>query len=138
VGSANAGNALLAGVGGSVVGGVPSTVWTLAAGGDLLEPTLAAGSIVLRGEQRRARLAAAAVPVHLATSLGWAFALERLLGRRASTGTGALAGLAIAALDLGLGGRLFPRIRALPMLPQLADHVAYGATVGYVLARARR
>jgi hypothetical protein len=47
-------------------------------------------------------------------------------------------GLAIAALDLGIGGRLFPRIRALPPAPQVADHVAYGATVGYVLARRRR
>jgi hypothetical protein len=53
---------------------------------------------------------------------------------------GALAGLGIAALDLGLIGRRFPRVRALPQLPQVADHVAYGATVGAVLAlrRARR
>jgi hypothetical protein len=47
---------------------------------------------------------------------------------------GAAAGVGIAALDLGVGGRLFPRIGALPVLPQLADHAAYGATVGYVLA----
>jgi hypothetical protein len=75
---------------------------------------------------------------NLAASLGWALVLERLLGRRANAATGALAGLGIGVLDLGRAGRLFPRIRALPLLPQLADHVAYGATVGYVLARAQR
>lgn len=138
MGSASANNALLAGAAGAVAGGVPSTVWALAARGDPLESTLAAGSILLPGEQRRPRLVAAAVPVHLAISVGWALVLERMLGRRANVAAGALAGLGIAALDLGLVGRLFPRIRALPLAPQLADHLAYGATVGYVLARAQR
>ena len=50
---------------------------------------------------------------------------------------GTLAALGIAALDLGVGRRI-PRVRALPLLPQIADHVAYGATVGYVLTRRRR
>jgi hypothetical protein len=49
-----------------------------------------------------------------------------------------LAGLAIAALDLGVLGRRVPRIRALPLLPQVLDHVAYGATVGAVLSARRR
>lgn len=115
---------------------MPSTVWSLATGGDPLEPTLAAGSILLPRETRRVRLAAAAVPVHLALSLGWAIALDRLRTRTALSG--AVAGIGIAALDLGVAGRLFPRIRALPLLPQVADHVAYGATVGFVLARRRR
>jgi hypothetical protein len=105
------------------------------AGKDPLEPTLAAGSIVLPGERRRSRLVAAAVPVHLTISVGWALALGRA---RPTAVTGALAGLGIAALDLGVAGRLFPRIRALPVLPQVADHVAYGATVGYVFVRRRR
>ena len=118
-----------------MVGGIPSTVWALARGADPLEPTLAAGSILLPGEQRRARLFGAAVPVHLVLSLGWAAVLARA---RVRTRTGALAGLAIAAVDLGVAGRAFPRVRALPPAPQIADHVAYGATVGYVLARRRR
>jgi hypothetical protein len=81
-------------------------------------------------------LAAAAVPVHIGLSVGWAAVLTRL---RVSTPLGgAAAGVGIAALDLGVVGRLFPRIRALPVLPQLADHIAYGATVGYVLALRRR
>ena len=38
-------------------------------------------------------------------------------------------------IDLGVVGRRLPRIRALPLLPQVADHVAYGAAVGAVLSR---
>jgi len=135
VGSASAPDALVAGALAAVVGGLPSTVWALARGADPLEPTLAAGSILLPGEARRGRLLAAAAPVHLALSLGWAAVLARA---RVGTRTGALAGLAIAALDLGVAGRRFPRIRALPLAPQIADHVAYGVTVGYVLSRRRR
>jgi hypothetical protein len=33
---------------------------------------------------------------------------------------------------------VFPRIRALPQAPQVADHLAYGATVGAVLSSRRR
>ena len=53
---------------------------------------------------------------------------RRVIGRR-----GALAGVAITALDLGLVGRRLPRIAALPLLPQLADHVAFGAIAGHLL-----
>jgi hypothetical protein len=116
------------------VSGAPSTVWS----DDPLEPTLAAGSILLPHEIRRQRLVLAAVPVHLALSFGWAVVLERVLPRGREVGGGVVAGLAIAALDLGVVGRFFPRIRALPLAPQIADHVAYGATVGFVLARRRR
>jgi hypothetical protein len=48
-----------------------------------------------------------------------------------------LAGLGIAALDLGVVGRRVPRIRGLPLGPQIADHVAYATVVGVVLARRR-
>jgi hypothetical protein len=128
---------LIAGVVAAIASGLPSTVWALATRGHPLESTLAAGSILLPRETRRARLLAAAVPVHLALSLGWAFVLARLLPRRNETAAGAVAGLGIAALDLGLIGRSIPRIRALPLLPQIADHIAYGATAGYMLARRR-
>jgi hypothetical protein len=130
--------AVAAGAAGAVVGGVPSTAWALLAGDDPLEATLAAGSILLPNETRRSRLVLAAVPVHLTLSFGWALVLERLLPRGREVGSGMLAGLAIAALDLGVVGRHFPRIRALPLLPQLADHVAYGVAVGTVLGRRRR
>lgn len=80
----------------------------------------------------------AAVPVHLTLSFGWAAVLERVLPARREVAAGTAAGLAIGALDLGVGRRAFPRIRALPLLPQVADHVSYGLTVGCVLARRRR
>ena len=128
---------LAAGAVAAVVSGAPSTSWALAAGGDPLEATLAAGSILLPGERRRGRLLAAAVPVHLALSIGWALILSAVLPRRRAVSAGAAAGLVIAAFDLAVVGRLFPRVRALPLGPQLADHLLYGTTVGLVLARRR-
>jgi hypothetical protein len=128
---------LVAGAVAAAVSGVPSTLSALAAGRDPLEATLAAGSMLLPGETRRDRLAAAAGPVHVAVSLGWAVVLARALPRRRTIAAGAAAGLGIAALDLGVLGRLFPRVRALPLLPQLADHLVFGATVGLVLERRR-
>jgi hypothetical protein len=129
---------LTAGFVAAILSGLPSTLWSLAARRDPLEATLAAGSILLPWERRRSRLVAAAVPVHVTLSLGWALVLARVLPRGRETAAGAVAGLGIAALDLGLIGRRSRRIRALPWLPQVADHLAFGAAVGYVLGRRRR
>jgi hypothetical protein len=123
--------AVRAGAVAAVFSGAPSTLHALMTGRDPLESTVAAGSIVLPGEKRRGRLLAAAVPVHVVLSVGWAIALERAGVRTARAG--AVAGLAIAAVDLGLVGSRFPRIRALPLAPQLADHVAFGAIAGRLL-----
>jgi hypothetical protein len=71
------------------------------------------------------------VPVHLGISLAWTLVLDRAGIRGARRG--AVAGLAIAALDLGLAGRRVPRIRELPVGPQLADHAAFGAIAGRLL-----
>jgi hypothetical protein len=131
-------DALVAGAVAAVVSGVPSSVWALATGRSLTEGALAAGSLVLPREQRPAVLIAAAVPVHLALSLGWAFVLTATMPSRRSVGWATLAGLGIAALDLGVIGRRLPRIRALPQPPQVADHLAYGAAVGVVLDLRRR
>ena len=128
---------LAAGLFAAVVSGAPSTLFAIAAGRHVLEATTAAGSLLLPRETRRGRLLVAAVPAHLAISLGWAVVLSAVLPRRRTVLAGAGAGLAIAALDLGLVGRRFPRIRALPLGPQLADHALYGAAVGAVLARRR-
>lgn len=128
---------VVAGVAAAIVSAFPSTVVAVASGGDPLEATLAAGSIVLPRETSARRLAAAAVPLHLALSVGWAAVLQGLLPRRGTVAAGAAAGLAIAALDLGVIGRHSPRIRALPLLPQLADHAVFGATAAWVLARRR-
>jgi hypothetical protein len=128
---------IAAGAVAAVVSGAPSTSWALVAGRDPLEPTLAAGALLLPREQRRGRLVAAAVPVHLALSIGWAVVLAALLPRRRAVSGGALAGFLIVALDLGIVGWRSARVRPLPLLPQVADHVLYGATVGFVLDRRR-
>ena len=129
---------IVAGIVAAIVSGAPSTIDALAKRRDPLEATLAASSTIIRGERRRGQLLVAAVPVHLAVSLGWAVVLARALPARRTTLTGTVAGLGIAALDLGAFARLFPRVRALPLGPQLADHLAYGATVGAVVTRRRR
>lgn len=48
---------------------------------------------------------------------------------------GSAGGLAIGALDLVIIGRRWPRIRKLPLAPQLADHVAFGTVVAALLDR---
>lgn len=119
----------------AALSGLPSTVDALARGGDPLEASLAAGSMLLPREQRPERLLAAAVPVHLGLSFAWAFILAATLPRRHPLAEGIAAGLTIAALDLGVAGRLFPRIRQLRPFPQVADHVAFGVLVATALAR---
>jgi hypothetical protein len=116
---------------------VPSTLHALATGRDPLEASLAAGTLLLRGERRPSRLLPAAAVAHAALSLGWAAVLAAVLPRRHVTATAVAAGLAIAALDLGVVGRRVERIRALPLIPQVLDHVAYAVTVAVVLERRR-
>jgi hypothetical protein len=132
------GDALAAGAAGAVLSGVPSTAVTVLRRENVLDGATAAGSILLPGERRTVPLLAAAVPVHLALSLGWAAVLSVLLPRRATVPAAVAGGLAIAALDLEVIGRAFPRIRALPQGRQWADHVAFGLTVGAVVRHRRR
>ncbi|MBW3652435.1 MAG: hypothetical protein KY433_02355 [Actinobacteria bacterium] len=129
---------MIAGAVAAVLSGAPSTLHAVATRSSPLEATLAAGTLLLPRERRPLLLALAAVPVHLALSLGWALLLAAVLPRRRTVGCATLAGLVIAALDLGVVGRRHPRVRALPQLPQVLDHVAYGATVGVVLSLRRR
>jgi hypothetical protein len=136
--AATVADGLAAGAVAAVLSGAPSTLHAIATRSSPLEATLAAGTLLLPRERRPLALALAAVPVHLALSFGWALLLAALLPRRRTVAAGTLAGLAIAALDLGVVGRRRPRIRALPQLPQVLDHVAYGATVGAVLSLRRR
>jgi len=115
----------------AALSGIPSTVHALATGRDPFEAARAAGTVLLRDETSPERLLAAAVPVHLAISLGWTLALDRAGVRGALRGS--IAGLAIAALDLGIAAQRFPRIRQLPLGPQLADHAVFGAIAGRLL-----
>jgi hypothetical protein len=132
-----AADALVAGLAGAVLSGAPSTVVTALSGGSVLDGVLAAGSILLPREERPLVLAAASVPVHLALSVGWAAAMAAALPRRRTVPAAVAGALAIAALDLGVIARRFPRVRALPQGRQWADHVAYGLTVGVVIVRRR-
>jgi hypothetical protein len=127
-----------AGLVAAVVSGAPSTLVALARGDDVLEGGRAAGTLLLPRERRTLPLLAAAVPVHLALSVGWALVLERALPAGREVAGGVAGGLAIAALDLGVIGRRLPEIRRLPQPRQWADHVAFGLAVGAVLARRRR
>ena len=129
---------LRAAVPAAVFSGLPSTLYALATRRDALEATAAAGSILLPNETRRARLLLAAVPTHLALSVAWSIALAAVLPRRRPTIEGTIAGLGIAALDLGLVGSRHPRIRALDAVPQVADHIAFGILVARRLALANR
>ena len=129
---------LAAGAVAALLSGAPSTLHALATRTSPLEATLAAGTLLAPRSSRPAVLLLAAVPVHLALSFGWALLLAAVLPRRRTIAWATLAGLGIAALDLGVVGPRFPRIRALALAPQVLDHVAYGATVGLVLSRRRR
>jgi hypothetical protein len=121
----------------ATLSGAPSTAYALATGRDPLEAALAAGAIVVGEDASRARRLAAAVPVHLAISIAWTVVLDRVLPRHGRVLTGAAAGLGIAALDLGVIGRRIPAIAALPVAPQIADHVAFGAIAAPCAARRR-
>ena len=129
---------LRAGAVAAVLSGAPSTVHALATGRSPLDAVQAAGTLLLPDDAAPSALAAAGVVAHSAISLGWGVVLAAVLPRRRTVVWGALAGLAIAALDLGVLARRWPRIRALPTAPQVADHVAFGALVGAVVSRAGR
>ncbi len=131
------GDAMAAGAVAAVLSGAPSTAYLIATRSDPLKGALAAGTLLLPREERPVPLLVAGTVAHLGLSFGWALVLAAVLPRRHTVTFGTLAGLGIAALDTGLIGRLFPRIRELKVAPQVADHLAYGATVGAVLSRRR-
>lgn len=130
-------DAVTAGIVASVLSGVPSTAHALLHGESPLEASLAAGTLLLGDEHRTSRLLPAALVAHGALSLGWALALTAGLPRRRTVAWSLPAGLAIAALDLGVVGRRYPRIRALKTAPQILDHLAFAAAVGWVVSRRR-
>jgi hypothetical protein len=118
---------LAAGAVAGVVSGIPSTALTRRP----IQTTRAAGTLLGAPTIPRG------VAAHTAISLGWGVVLAACLPRRPSTLAGIGAGLAIAALDLGLVARRFPAMRALGAGPQVADHVAYGITVAWWLRRSQ-
>ena len=121
----------------AVLSGLPSTVHTLVTGGDLTESTRAAGTILLADDAPRSRLLVAGVGAHVAISLGWGAALAPLVPSRHPVRWGVGAGLAVAALDLGVIGRRLARVRVLPLPPHVADHMVFGAVVALLVSRSR-
>ncbi|HEY4397213.1 MAG TPA: hypothetical protein VGO28_06030 [Acidimicrobiia bacterium] len=129
---------LRAGAVAGVLSGVPSTVHAVATGRSPIDAVRAAGTLLLHDDASPTSLAGAGVLAHGAISLGWGVVLAAVLPHRRTVVWGALAGLAIAGLDLGVLAHHWSRIRALPPVPQVADHVAFGALVGAVVSREER
>ena len=127
----------------ALLSGAPSTAHSLLTRRPLLDTARAAATLVPGRTRRRAArqplladLVAGGL-AHAAVSVLWGTVLSRTLpaGRRAVWGVAA--GAAIHAVDLGLIARLpgLEAMRALPQLPQLGDHLAFGFTFGWALDR---
>ena len=127
----------------AALSGLPSTVAALRTGDDPLAATRAAGRLLCPRTTRTVPLLGAAAVAHAALSLGWTAVLARVLPRSMGAPRavllGASCGLAIGAADLGsaraLGGPRLGPVAALPLGPQLADHVAFGVVAAVVLAQ---
>lgn len=63
--------------------------------------------------------------------------LAQVLPRRASVGWGAVAGLVMGVVNVGVIGQRIPAIAALPVGPQLADNIAFGIVFAQVADRGR-
>jgi hypothetical protein len=98
------------------------------------DATRAVGTLVPPGRPGFGR----GLVVHAAISLLCGEALARTLPREHRAEWGAGAGLAIGVVNVGVIGRSFPAIRALPLVPQLADNVMFGTVFAIVLARRER
>jgi hypothetical protein len=123
---------LTAGITASLVSGVPSTLWALLTRDSPLAATRAAGTL-LPGRRNQPSLIGGAL-AHFGISTLWIAVLAVADRRwRLDPVRGAVAALGIAALDLGVIGRRYPAIVALPQLPQWADHIVFGATLGTML-----
>ncbi|HET9578597.1 MAG TPA: hypothetical protein VFP44_12260 [Usitatibacter sp.] len=128
-------DALIAGAWAAALSGIPSTLHELLSGGDPMQATRAAGAMLIPPDASDVALLAAAIVVHAAVTLFWALVLAFALPRRhvVAWSVGALA--LVAVLDLRVIARyFFPEVYALPFTPQLADHLAWGATFGAALA----
>jgi hypothetical protein len=109
----------------AVLSGLPSTLHLLLTRRDPLKASLAAGSILLPNERKRGPLLIAAAAVHSSLSAAWGAVLAAALPRKKPVAEGIVTGLLTATLDLGIVGRRLPRVRALAVAPQVADHVAF-------------
>lgn len=122
--------------------GAPSTVHALLTGRDPLAAARAAGNLLLPADADPGALLMAGGIAHVVVSLGWGTVVAMAVRRTSLSPVtvGLACGAAIAAVDLGLlahgpPGRRWPLIRALPVAPQVADHLAFGVIAGSVVGR---
>lgn len=122
----------------SVLGAAPSTLAAFACQRDLrsvvdhlVDTTRTAGTLLPPGRPGLVRGALA----HTGISLVCGELLARTLPERHSSCWGGGVGLVIGLINVGLIGRRFPAVAALPLLPQLADNVAFGLSFAFVVDR---
>lgn len=119
-----------------IVSGAPSTLHAVVTGRSPFDAVRAAASLAPTWTRRSAGAElATGLAVHAGLSLMWAAMLAGVVPRRHPVLSGAVAGAGIAALDLGVVGRRNAAIAELPLAGQVADHLVFGAVVGWVLAR---
>ena len=129
---------LVAGGLAGLLGGIPSTVYLLVTGGDVFVSVNALVAMIAANELPVLHRVAVAAGIHFALSLFWASVLVALIPRRAPVLGALVASVLITFLDLKvIAPRYFAEVAALTFIPQLADHLAWGAVVGAVL-RVRR
>lgn len=118
----------------TVFSGAPSTFYALATGGDPMEATRAAGAMLVPADSPHWRLLVAAVVVHCAVSGFWTGVFGFLLPRRRIVSWALAASAVVAWLDLRIvAPQWFPSVAALPFWPQFADHLMWGALLGWTL-----
>lgn len=122
----------------SIFSGAPSTLNALrtersirSAVRYVYDATCAVGTLVPPGRPSFIRGAIA----HVGISVAFGEAFARALPQRRSVLWGAAAGFAIGVINVGIIGRRFPAIRALPLIPQLADNTAFGIVFAAVADR---
>jgi hypothetical protein len=129
----NARAAILAGF----AGGIPSTLYAIASGGDWLESMNAVAAIVNAENPSIVWRVSVAAAIHFTISFVFASTLLAILPHRRTLLWASACGAVIAVIDLLLlAPILFHEIAAPSFWPQLADHVVWGVVVGAFAARA--
>jgi hypothetical protein len=133
------GDLLVAGWTATLVGGTPSTLYALASAGDPMEATRAAGAMLISASSGTVELVLAAAVVHVCVSFFWAAILVRILPRPHVVLWATAAAAIIGYFDLRvIAPVFFPEVANLPLVPQMADHLMWGASLGWVLGRRSR
>jgi hypothetical protein len=122
----------------ATLSGLPSTLYALvkqrslrSAAVSAYDATRAAGTLLPPGRPGFGR----GVVAHLAISMLCAETLARTLPRDHRAEWGAAAGLVIGVVNVAVIGKSFPAISDLPLVPQLADNVMFGAVFAALLDR---